>query len=138
MENTVEAKSQKEHLRVKVLHEIANDWNIEAKQESTDYFYSTGESQELLTGKKYFVIGRKQTFSPTEFVDMYESYVSTSRIQDRGAENILRILFEFSVIGNQPKAHKQPIFKYQTVRARFNFKENIMIHRGLYKALQIY
>ena len=81
---------------------------------------------------------RKQTFSPTEFVDVYESYVSTSRIQDRGAENILRMLFEFSVIGNQPKAHKQPIFKYQTVRARFKFKENIMIHRGLYKALQIY
>lgn len=51
MENTVEAKLQKEDLRVKVLHEIANDWNIEAKQESTDYFYSTGESQELLTGK---------------------------------------------------------------------------------------
>lgn len=36
MENTVEAKLQKEDLRVKVLHEIANDWNIEAKQESTD------------------------------------------------------------------------------------------------------
>lgn len=61
MENTVEAKLQKEDLRVKVLHEIANDWNIEAKQESTDYFYSTGESQELLMGKKYFVIGRKGT-----------------------------------------------------------------------------
>lgn len=81
---------------------------------------------------------RKQTFSPTEFVEMYESYVSTARIQDRGAENILRMLFEFSIIGNQPKSHKQAIFKYQTVRARFNFRENIMIHRGLYKALQIY
>lgn len=81
---------------------------------------------------------RKQTFSPNEFVDAYESYVSTSRIQNRGAENILRMLFEFSIIGNQPKSHKQAIFKYQTVRARFNFRENIMIHRGLYKALQIY
>lgn len=51
MENTVEAKLQKEDLRVKVLHEIANDWNIEAKQESTDYFYSTGESQDEVTPK---------------------------------------------------------------------------------------
>ncbi len=81
---------------------------------------------------------RKQTFPPNEFMEVYNSYVTTGRIKDQGAENVLRLLFEFSVIGNQPKANKLPIFKYQTVRARFNFKENIMIHRGLYKALQIY
>lgn len=81
---------------------------------------------------------RKQTFSPKEFVDMYNSYVESKRIVDQGAENVLRMLFEFSVIGNQPSAHIKAIFKYQTVRARFNYKENVMIHRGLYKALQIF
>lgn len=81
---------------------------------------------------------RKQTFSPNEFIDVYNSYVETGRITDQGAENVMRMLFEFSVIGNQPKSHRQAIFKYQTVRARFNHRENVMIHRGLYKALQIY
>lgn len=81
---------------------------------------------------------RKQTFSPKEFIDMYNSYVETQRIDDQGAENVLRMLFEFSIIGNQPSAHNKAIFKYQTVGARFNYKEKIMIHRGLYKALQIF
>ena len=81
---------------------------------------------------------RKQTFSPKEFVDMYKSYVESKRITDCGAENVLRMLFEFSVIGNQPTVHGKAIFKYQTVRARFNYRENILIHRGLYKTLQIF
>ncbi len=81
---------------------------------------------------------RKQTFSTQEFIDTYNSYVKADRISDQGAQNVLRMLFEFSVIGNQPSTHNKVIFKYQTVRARFNYKENIMIHRGLYKALQIF
>ena len=32
----------------------------------------------------------------------------------------------------------QQIFKYQHLEALFNFNENIIIHRGLYKALQIF
>lgn len=33
---------------------------------------------------------------------------------------------------------EQQIFKYQHLEALFNFNENIIIHRGLYKALQIF
>ena len=54
-------RDKKNNLRKTTLKEIASNWNIEAKQESTSYFYSTGEAQELLDGKKYFVIGRKGT-----------------------------------------------------------------------------
>lgn len=62
MENSPNANSETQTvLRLKVLQEISDEWNIEAKQESTEYFYSTGESQDLLAGKKYFVIGRKGT-----------------------------------------------------------------------------
>ena len=81
---------------------------------------------------------RKQTFPPHEFVENYNSYVASGRIPDKGAENILRLLFEFSVIGNDTNIQTKTIFKYQNVRARFNYKETIRIHRGLYKALQIY
>ena len=81
---------------------------------------------------------RKQIFSPNEFVEIYNSYVQSGRLRDQGSDTVLRMLFEFGVIGNLPTASRQAIFKYQAVMARFNHRENIMIHRGLYKALQIY
>ena len=57
---------------------------------------------------------------------------------DKNAEAILKILFEHSVIGNVPSINNQAIFKYEKNSAKFNFKENIIIHRGLYKVLQIF
>ena len=59
-------------------------------------------------------------------------------IQNRGAEKVLKILFEYSVIGNAPSIKNQSIYKYEKNNARFNFKEQIIIHRGLFKALQIF
>jgi hypothetical protein len=41
------------------------------------------------------------------------------------------------VIGNQPKQKKIEFFKFANKEARFNPTENIIVHRGLYKALQI-
>ena len=51
---------------------------------------------------------------------------------------MLKILFDFSVIGNDPSIKHQAIFKYEKESAKFNFRENIIVHRGLYKALQIF
>jgi hypothetical protein len=48
---------------------------------------------------------------------------------------LLRILFHFSVIGNQ--LHNQSIFQYQNKDARLNQREHIIIHRGLFKSLGI-
>lgn len=81
---------------------------------------------------------RKQTFKPFEFVDKYEQLVEEGQIPDRGAQAVLKLLFEFSVIGNVPAIKNQAIFKYEKDTARFNFRENIIVHRGLYKALQIF
>jgi len=81
---------------------------------------------------------RKQTFSPSEFVVVYDELVKKKQIPDIGAENVLIMLFDFSIIGNKPSMKGQAIFKYQNKNARFNFHENIMIHRGLFKALQIF
>lgn len=81
---------------------------------------------------------RKQTFSPKVFEKSYNEWVGKKGIPDRGAENILIMLFDVSAIGNQPTMKGQTIFKYSSIGARFNYRENIMIHRGLFKALQIF
>lgn len=81
---------------------------------------------------------RKQTFNPQEFVDKYDDMVRDKEIQNRGAEKVLKILFEYSVIGNATSIKNQSIYKYEKNNARFNFKEQIIIHRGLFKALQIF
>ena len=81
---------------------------------------------------------RKQTFHPKEFVKIYDQKVSKGELKNRGAELVLKILFEFSIIGNVPSVRTRSIFKYENESARFNFKENIQVHRGLYKALQIF
>ena len=78
---------------------------------------------------------RKQTFSPTTFIQVYSSTYSVS---ENVAKMILRQLFEHGVIGNQPSMKGQQIFKHEYPNALFNFNENMIIHWGLYKALQIF
>lgn len=81
---------------------------------------------------------RKQTFSPKEFERAYNDWVEKKGLPNRGAENVLIMLFDINAIGNQPTMKGQSIFKYSAIEARFNYKENIKIHRGLFKALQIF
>ena len=78
---------------------------------------------------------RKQTFNPKDFISAYTS--SYGKTEDE-ARDILLKLFDHGIIGNQPSMKGQQIFKYQHLEALFNFNENIIIHRGLYKALQIF
>ena len=70
---------------------------------------------------------RKQTFSPTTFIQVYSSTYSVS---ENVAKIILRQLFEHGVIGNQPSMKGQPIFKHEYPNALFNFNENMIIHWG--------
>lgn len=120
----------------KVIKEANSSFSKYMKQEISDEIYSV-----LPEYKEIFSILstiRKQTFNPKEFVDIYQDKVKNEKLIDRGAENVLKILFDFSVIGNVPSVRTRSIFKYENESARFNFKENIQIHRGLYKALQIF
>ena len=77
---------------------------------------------------------RKQTFSPQEFLAAYKNCGKT----EEEGKFVLTQLFEYGVIGNQPAMRNQQIFKYQYPNTLFNFEENMIIHRGLYKALQIF
>ena len=80
---------------------------------------------------------RKWNFSIIEFQDTYNSYLSNGTIKEKNIDFVLQTLFNFSVIGNRPIKRTVSFFKYENKEARFNFSENIVVHRGLFKALQI-
>ena len=81
---------------------------------------------------------RKWNFSVGEFITEYNKYVKTGKIKEKNYDYVLDILFNFSVIGNQDKHHKDVFyFKYQHTNMTYNKNENVVIHRGLFKALQI-
>ncbi|GGB03017.1 P-loop ATPase, Sll1717 family [Agarivorans gilvus] len=80
---------------------------------------------------------RKQEMKVQEFRALYESEVKEGNLPKRDYQFVLEMLFMFSVIGNVTKQKNHFIFKYQNKEARLNMKENICVHRGLFKALQI-
>lgn len=80
---------------------------------------------------------RKQTFSEREFREVFERKIKEGSIKETDAAFVLRILYIFSVIGNQPRQVNQTVFRYINRDAEPNFKENFVVHRGLLKALQI-
>jgi Cdc6-like AAA superfamily ATPase len=80
---------------------------------------------------------RKQDFTIKEFKDIYLSYYKKGTVKEGNVDNVLQMLFNFSVIGNRPNNRPITFFKYNNSEARFNFRENITVHRGLFKALQI-
>lgn len=81
---------------------------------------------------------RKWNFNIKEFTNEYNKYLKTGTIKEKNIDFVLDTLYNFSVIGNQHK-HKGQIFyfKYLHSNMTFNRTENIVIHRGLFKALQL-
>ena len=81
---------------------------------------------------------RKQSFNPSIFIEEYNKEIEKGNIKKISAENVLGTLFNYNVIGNIPSMKGQVLYKYAFKDARFNLNENIIVHRGLYKALQIF
>lgn len=80
---------------------------------------------------------RKWNFTIKEFKDTYDNYLKKGTIKEQNIDFVLQTLFNFSIIGNRPKNRDVSFFKYENKEARFNFNENIVVHRGLFKSLQI-
>lgn len=81
---------------------------------------------------------RKQNFKFETFEQEYNKLVNRGVVPKRDVKKILLILFDSGVIGNQPTMRGKAIFRFSTKSPRFNFNETMMVHRGLYKALQIF
>jgi len=84
-----------------------------------------------------FTTLRKQTLRIEEFKDAYIEAIKQGLIESGDFQFILQMLFHFSIIGNQPKQKSFQVFRYKNKEARLNLKENIIIHRGLFRSLQI-
>lgn len=80
---------------------------------------------------------RKWAFTIDEFKKTYMSYYEEGTVTNGNVDHVLQLLFDFSIIGNRPKKRQLSFFRYINPEARFNFNENIVVHRGLFKALQI-
>lgn len=81
---------------------------------------------------------RKWNFSVSEFKKHYNEYLKNGTIKEPNIDYVLNTLFHFSVIGNQDRKRMEIYyFKYLNKDATFNLNENIVVHRGLIKSLQI-
>jgi len=80
---------------------------------------------------------RKQEFRITEFRAIYQDRLKKGFLKTPDPDFVLQVLFHFSVIGNRPKQRMVDVFRFANKDARFNSNENIIVHRGLYKSLQI-
>lgn len=81
---------------------------------------------------------RKWNLSVREFKQEYNKYLKAGTIKENNVDKVLDVLYNFSVIGNQHKFRKEiQFFKYQHTNMTYNKDENIVIHRGLFKSLQI-
>jgi len=80
---------------------------------------------------------RKQTFSRAEFKAAYEQLARVKKFTEKDSDWVLQVLFLFSVLGNQPKQKNQQVFRYKIRDANLNYDESLVVHRGLFKSLQI-
>jgi hypothetical protein len=79
---------------------------------------------------------RKWIFRINEFERAYREERARGDIGQADFGFVLQILFLFSVVGNTPRS-KFFVFRYTNKEVRLNFRENLVVHRGLFKALQI-
>ena len=72
-----------------------------------------------------------------EFCREYIKSHELGLVNNPNYEFILKVLFSFSVIGNQQKSADNVIFRYVNNEASINMSGIITPHRGLYKSLQL-
>lgn len=81
---------------------------------------------------------RKQRFSFSDFEIEYNNQVDQGILPPNDVKRVLLMLFDAGVIGNIPRIKTKSIFKFSGNSPRFNYNETMIIHRGLFKSLQIF
>lgn len=81
---------------------------------------------------------RQWIFSPESFKQEYVQEKELGNIREPNVDKVLETLYNFSVIGIQNKNIEHVhYFKYIHTNMAYNRREQIVIHRGLFKALGI-
>lgn len=129
-------KNMKFFITPNLIKQVDDEFSEYLKNEIIDEIYSELPDYEEVFSILSLI--RKQTFNLQDFMDYYKQRIDQGADLNKDPKEILKILFEASVIGNVPKISNRNIFKYESYSAKFNFNEKIIIHRGLYKTFQIY
>ena len=80
----------------------------------------------------------KWNLKVTEFRSTYKKFLDAGTINEPNIDYVLENLFNFSIIGNQHASRKDIYyFKFKQTNMKLNKDKNIILHRGLFKALQI-
>jgi energy-coupling factor transporter ATP-binding protein EcfA2 len=78
----------------------------------------------------------KWNFTQAEFDRAYQDQAKRGNLSQKDVGFVLQVLFLFSVIGNA-RRHDYYVFRYLHRDARLSFNDRIVVHRGLFKSLQI-
>ncbi|GAB2023304.1 hypothetical protein RyT2_23800 [Pseudolactococcus yaeyamensis] len=128
-------KENKRQITPKMVKKADEEFSEYLKSETIDELYPLIDDVDEILGLLSIV--RKQTFKFAEFAEAYRDYKKDDP-KDQEISDILLKFFEAGVIGNQPSMRGQAVFSFSKNNPRFNYRENMRVHRGLYKALQIY
>lgn len=79
----------------------------------------------------------KWNFTLAEFERAYREQTKRGNLVQKDIGFVLQVLFLFSVIGNA-RRHDYYLFRYLHRDARISFTDRIVVHRGLFKSLQIF
>jgi hypothetical protein len=79
---------------------------------------------------------RKPLFTTMDFARAYKASVARGECVERSWEDVLRVLFHFSVVGNFTRTSKT-VFSYTNREARLNLTEPLTVHPGLLRAFQL-
>lgn len=130
-------KKSEKKISVKTVKDADESFSVYLKQETLDELTPLLPEANEILGLLSTI--RKQTFRFDTFEKEYSELVNQGNIPKRDVKLVLLMLFDAGVIGNQPSMRGQAIFKFsKVISPRFNFRETMLIHRGLYKALQIF
>lgn len=79
----------------------------------------------------------KQMFCLEEFKINYRKFINSGKLKDRDPGEVLNILYDFNIIGNVIKTSDRIVFKTINNAPRFIIDGTIVVHRALYKGLQL-
>lgn len=115
------------------------------KEYSLEYFvteiqdemagYIDYDKTKLILG--VFAIMRKREFSFQEF---HRNYSNVKELRDTDVSEVMRVLYDCSAIGQIYSINGQDMmhtFKYRNRNSAFSEKDTILLHRGLWKALNV-
>lgn len=128
-------KENGERITPNMVKKADEEFSEYLKSETIDELYPLIDDVDEVLGLLSII--RKQTFKFDEFAEAYRDYKKDNP-RDSEISDVLLKFFEAGVIGNQLAMRGQAVFSFSKNNPRFNYRENMRVHRGLYKALQIY